>query len=234
MKIFDSITSNKVSGMLDTIRHEMKYTAHLTGISSLSVKTEQALTNVLREKFVPPSMRACAYDDSALPLSHGQTISQPFIVALMTELLAVDDAHTVLEVGTGCGYQSAVLSLLARQVYSLEIVAALAAESTERLHKLHFDNVQVKQGDGYRGWPEHAPYDGIIVTAAAPALPEPLIGQLKVGGKMVLPIGLPNLHQELFVLEKDEKGDIFTKNVLPVAFVPLTRETPSETLLPQS
>jgi len=231
MKILDTITTSKMSRMLDTIRYEMKQTNHLTGVSLLSVRTERALANVLREKFVPPSIRGAAYDDSALPLSHGQTISQPFIVALMTELLAVEDDHTVLEVGTGCGYQSAVLSLLARQVYSVEIVDALASESATRLRKLHFDNVQVKQGDGYLGWPEHAPYDAIVVTAAAPALPEPLIEQLKVGGKMVLPIGLPNLHQELFVLEKNGKDNISTKNVLPVAFVPLIREKLSEASL---
>ncbi len=157
-----------------------------------------------------------------LPIGHGQTISQPYIVALMTELLAPKAGDVVLEVGTGSGYQAAVLAELGARVYTIEIVPPLANSAALRLEQLGYSNVEVRLGDGYYGWPEHAPFDGIIVTAAANAIPPPLIEQLKPGGRMLIPVGAPFSAQELIVLVKDTKGKVSTRSVLPVAFVPLT------------
>jgi protein-L-isoaspartate(D-aspartate) O-methyltransferase len=182
----------------------------------------RAMDAVPRHRFVPPRSVASAYANRPLAIGHGQTISQPYIVALMTELLEPEPGDVMLEVGTGSGYQAAVLAELAARVYSIEIIAPLAESATARLRELGYRNVQVKSGDGYYGWPEHAPYDGIIVTAAASSIPPPLVAQLKPGGRMMIPVGAPFHTQDLILLQKDEQGKVTTTSVLPVAFVPLT------------
>lgn len=181
----------------------------------------QAMRKVPRHEFVPPAARHEAYGDHPLPIGHGQTISQPYIVAFMTEALGLKGGEKVLEVGTGSGYQSAVLAQFASAVYSIEIVAPLAEEARERMARLGYRNVFVRAGDGYKGWPEAAPFDAIIVTAAAPKVPEPLKQQLRDGGRLVIPVGDQN--QELVVLTR--RGDAFEeRRVLAVTFVPMTGE----------
>jgi protein-L-isoaspartate(D-aspartate) O-methyltransferase len=180
-----------------------------------------AMRTVPRHDFVPPAALAEAYGDHPLPIGHGQTVSQPYIVAFMTETLGLKGGEKVLEVGTGSGYQAAVLAGMAGEVYSIEIVAPLAEEARERMARLGYRNVFVRGGDGYKGWPEAAPFDAIIVTAAAPKIPEPLKAQLKDGGRLVIPVGDEN--QELVVLTR--RGDAFEeRRVLPVRFVPMTGE----------
>jgi protein-L-isoaspartate(D-aspartate) O-methyltransferase len=181
-----------------------------------------AMREVPRHLFVDPAQRGEAYEDHPLPIAGNQTISQPYIVALMTELLDLQPNDTVLEIGTGSGYQGAVLSRLAKEVYSIEIVPELARDAGERLRQLGYANVTVKEGDGYRGWPEHAPFDGIIVTAAPSRIPEPLLEQLAPRGRMVIPVG--DFFQELKVFSKDAGGKITEKDILPVRFVPMTGE----------
>ncbi len=181
-----------------------------------------AMREVPRHLFVDTAQRAQAYEDHPLPIAGNQTISQPYIVALMTELAEITPGERVLEIGTGSGYQSAVLSRLAREVYSIEIVPELARASGERLRRLGYGNVMVKEGDGYRGWSEHAPFDAIIVTAAPDRIPQPLLDQLAPGGRMVIPVG--SFFQELKVLSKDKNGKISEKDILPVRFVPMTGE----------
>ena len=182
----------------------------------------EALRAVPRHLFVPASQRARSYTDAALPIGDGQTISQPYIVALMTELLQSQPEDVVLEIGTGSGYQAAVLSRLVKQVYSVEILPSLAAAARRRLSELGFANVTVRAGDGYRGWPERAPFDGIIVTAAPPEIPAALVAQLKRGGRMVVPVGETAATQQLMVIEKSRTSDAITKRtVIPVRFVPM-------------
>lgn len=177
---------------------------------------------VPRHRFVPEGEIFGAYANHPLPIGHGQTISQPYIVALMTDLLALNKRHSVLEVGTGSGYQAAVLSEMAGKVYSIEIVEPLAAQAASLLNELGYTNVQVKAGDGSAGWPEHAPYDGIIVTAAAERIPQLLLDQLKPGGRMVIPVGGWLEIQQLILITKDRDGILHRKNIEPVRFVPLT------------
>ncbi len=208
--------------MLEDIRLEVKITRSYTGYAEFSEKVMQAMATVPRHEFVPAEMQLFAYANGPLSIGHGQTISQPYIVALMTELLAVDGNATVLEIGTGSGYQSAVLSQLVKQVYSMEVVEPLGREAKERLVRLGYHNIETRVGDGYLGWPEHAPYVGIIVTAAAPYIPEALIEQLKPGARLVIPVGKPFSGQELLVMEKGPDGGVQQRSVLPVAFVPLT------------
>ncbi len=183
----------------------------------------EAMRVVPRHEFVPEQIRAQAYADRPLPIGYGQTISQPYIVGYMTELLDVEEDAVVLEIGTGSGYQAAILSPLAKEVYSIEIIDELEARARGVLEKLAYDNVKTKAGDGYHGWPEHAPYDSIIVTAAASHIPPPLVEQLKPGGRMVIPVGPPGQVQHLMIVEKDEEGNIQQRNIMPVRFVPLTR-----------
>jgi protein-L-isoaspartate(D-aspartate) O-methyltransferase len=183
-----------------------------------------AMCAVPREAFVLPEYRDQAYRNTPLPIKAGQTISQPLIVALMTEMLDPQPGDVVLEVGTGSGYQAAVLSHLVKHVYSEEIVAELAASASELLKKLDYKNVTVRAGDGYAGWPEHAPFDGIIVTAAAEQIPPPLLKQLKPGGRLVIPVGEHWGSQELMIVEVDSSGAVSKQSVLPVRFVPLTRD----------
>jgi len=217
-------TTSKSRRMVQEIEAEAKFGAGFGPKEKLDPSVLEAMAAVPRHKFVPVALRALAYSHSPLPIGHGQTISQPYIVALMTNLLRPQKDHVILEVGTGCGYQAAVLSKLVKQVYTLEIVAALADDARRRLKKLGYGNVAVHRCNGHKGLPEHAPYDGIIVTAAASYIPPALIDQLKPGGRLVVPIGQPHFSQELFVIEKDNDGNIHTMDVLPVAFVPLTGE----------
>jgi protein-L-isoaspartate(D-aspartate) O-methyltransferase len=181
----------------------------------------KAMDSVPREEFVRDEDRAAAYADHPLPIGYGQTISQPYIVALMTQLLKLKRDHIVLEVGTGSGYQAAILSKLCKEVYTVEIIAALAAQAEERLARLGYANVHVKQGDAYYGWEEHAPFDAIIVTAAAPHTPLPLIKQLRDGGRMVIPVGGRGAYQTLWLIEKHGE-ETTSRDVTSVVFVPLT------------
>jgi protein-L-isoaspartate(D-aspartate) O-methyltransferase len=178
---------------------------------------------VPRHEFVPDSLRSSAYDDRPLPIGYGQTISQPFIVALMTDLLAVTPQSVVLEIGTGSGYQAAVLAQLAERVYTIEIIPELARSAAGRLARLGYRNVRTRTGDGYYGWSAAAPFDGIMVTAAASQIPPPLIRQLKPGGRMVIPLGAPFALQQLVLVEKQPDGGTRTRQLIPVEFVPLMR-----------
>jgi len=183
----------------------------------------RAMHEVPRHLFVEPSQLAHAYDDSPLPIAGQQTISQPYIVALMTDLLEPKPADVVLEIGTGSGYQAAVLAELVARVYTIEIVEPVGQRAAVQLGELGYRNVTTRIGDGYNGWPEAAPFDGIVVTAAAPALPQPLVDQLKPGGRLVIPVGAQWQVQELLVIEKRPDGTTATKRTIPVRFVPLTR-----------
>jgi protein-L-isoaspartate(D-aspartate) O-methyltransferase len=180
----------------------------------------EAMRQVPRHEFVPDSVRAEAYDDYPLPIGDGQTISQPYIVALMSELLKLEPDHKVLEVGTGSGYQAAVLSLLAGEVYSIEIVESLADQARSRFGQLGY-KVNVRTGNGYLGWPEEAPFDRIILTAAPPELPQEVVAQLKPGGRLVAPVGPDGGVQELVVLDKDSEGQVNSMSVIGVRFVPM-------------
>lgn len=183
----------------------------------------KAMRETPRHLFVPAELRDVAYEDHPLPIGSGQTISQPYIVAVMTELLEVTREHRVLEIGTGSGYQAAVLSPLVKEVYSMEIVAQLARSASATLEKLGYKNVFVRHGDGYRGWPEKAPFPRIILTAAPPEIPQALIDQLAPGGRMVAPVGASAFSQELIVLEKSKDGKVKRRSVFPVRFVPMVR-----------
>ena len=185
-----------------------------------------AMRKVPRHLFVAPAERARAYDDQPVPIGDNQTISQPYIVALMTELLELPPKSRVLEIGTGSGYQSAVLGELASEVYSIEILPELARAAGDKLKELGYDNVVVREGDGYHGWIEHAPFDGIIVTAAPERIPQPLVEQLSPGGRMVIPVG--GFFQELKVFTKDRDGRVTEKDIIPVRFVPMTGEIEKE------
>ncbi|HEY0115733.1 MAG TPA: protein-L-isoaspartate(D-aspartate) O-methyltransferase [Allosphingosinicella sp.] len=197
--------------------------ANVREARQLSPRALTAMGDVPRHLFVPPEFRHAAYRNEPLPIGNGQTISQPYIVALMTHLLEVEPGHRVLEVGTGSGYQAAVLSMLAGEVRSIEIVEPLAREAGARLRELGYTNVTVRAGDGYAGWPERAPFDRIIVTAGAPHIPLPLVEQLRPGGRMVIPVTRPGGEEELLLVTKDGRGRVRSRSVLPVRFVPLTR-----------
>ena len=182
----------------------------------------QSLESVRRHEFVPDRLKKEAYENHPLPIGYGQTISQPYIVALMTDLVQPDPDDVVLEVGTGSGYQAAVLAKLVKRVYSMEIIEPLAKQAAKRLERLGYSNVETKLGDGYFGWEEHAPYDVIIVTAAASHVPPPLIQQLKPGGRLVIPVGGRFAIQYLLLIEKTVEGEITTRQITAVRFVPLT------------
>ncbi len=191
------------------------------GVSSAAVLRVMRATP--RHLFIPESLRLRAYDDAPTPIGYEQTISQPYIVALMTELLQPGRGHKVLEIGTGSGYQAAVLSPLVKQIFTIEIVPELAQRSAELLRKLAYANVTVRQGDGYRGWPEEAPFDRIILTAAPSEVPKALLEQLKPGGRLVAPVGGTPFDQELIVIEKGADGRLRQRSVIPVRFVPMVR-----------
>ncbi len=208
--------------MVHLIERDVRETSRYIGTASLSPTVMEAMRSVKRHEFVPPYQKPYAYQNRPLAIGHGQTISQPYIVALMTHLLGISPAGKVLEVGTGSGYQAAILSTLIDKVYSIEIIEPLGQQAKERLERLGYTNVQCRIGDGYYGWEEHGPYDGIIVTAAASHVPPPLLRQLKPGGRIVIPVGSRFLTQQLLLVEKDAEGKITTHQVLPVRFVPLT------------
>jgi len=202
------------------LREQMVYEQIIArGVTDSSVI--QAMLNVKRHLFVPKKYQPFAYDDTPLPIPCNQTISQPYIVALMTELLEVEKTHRVLEIGTGSGYQAAILSLLADSVFTIEIVCELATSAEKKLNSLGYDNLVVKCGDGFIGWEEYAPFDGIIVTCAPEEIPPPLIEQLAVGGRLVIPVG--EYYQNLMLVTKDSTG-ITKRNIIPVRFVPMTGE----------
>jgi protein-L-isoaspartate(D-aspartate) O-methyltransferase len=180
-----------------------------------------AMREVPRHRFVPPEMAAQAYDDTPLPIGYGQTISQPYIVAYMTQALEVRPEHRVLEIGTGSGYQAAVLARIAKEVYTIEIVPELAARAAGILRELGYDRVHVREGDGYAGWPEHAPFDRVIVTAAPDHIPQPLVDQLAVGGRLVIPVG--DVRQQMTIVTKTKDG-VVERRTIGVRFVPLTRK----------
>ena len=207
--------SERVEERIDMVREQIQG----RGVTDQGVIG--AMLAVPRHEFVPASRRDMAYDDRPLPIGEGQTISQPYIVALMTELLALEPGDRILEVGTGSGYQAAVASHLADSVFTIEILPGLAEQATRRLLELGYRDVVVKQGDGYYGWPDHAPFDGILVTAAAGHIPPPLIQQLEPGGRMVIPVGGQFQVQQLILLEKLLDGSVTTRSLLPVTFVPL-------------
>jgi protein-L-isoaspartate(D-aspartate) O-methyltransferase len=212
------------AAMVAEIESDVRRTRGATGRDGLAGAVLDALRAVPRHEFVPASVRGGAYLNTALPIGEGQTISQPFIVALMTDLASVDDGSRVLEIGTGSGYQAAVLAEIAREVYTIEIIETLGRRAGATLERLGYDNVRVRIGDGYRGWPDAAPFDAIVVTAAPDEVPAPLIEQLAVGGRLVIPVGTENDVQSLRVLTKDAAGNVAQSDVLPVRFVPLTRE----------
>lgn len=215
---------DRLEEMLRTIDAEARATAFLTGRSSFDPRVMEAFEQVPRSAFVPPELIDCAYDNRPLPIGRGQTISQPYIVALMTDLLEPRSNQTVLEVGTGSGYQAAILAQLVQHVYSLEIIPLLAVEAAALLARLGYANISVKTGNGHIGWPEHAPYDGIIITAAATYLSPALLDQLKPGGRLVVPFGRPHMTQELLLVEKDIGGKFHSRKILDVAFVPMMDE----------
>ncbi len=221
---------NGLQRMLNDIEMEVNLTRHLTGKDALDDRVMAAIRQVPRHEFLPADLRYLAYDNGPAPIGSGQTISQPYIVALMSDLLHTKPTDTLLEVGTGSGYQAAILSKLAAQVYSLEIIKELAITSRSRLKRLGYDNVTVRNDNGYFGWQEHAPFDGIIVTAAAPHIPQPLIDQLRTGARLVIPVGLPYSYQELMVVEKKANGEIDVRVILGVSFVPLTGVCNTETV----
>ena len=187
----------------------------------MSPRVRAAMGRVERHRFVPAAQRALAYRNHPLPIGQGQTISQPYIVALSADLIAPEPQHVVLEVGTGSGYQAAVLAEMCRTVFSIEILDTLGKEAASRLKSLGYSNIELKTGDGYRGWPERAPFDGIVVTAAAPSVPPALLEQLRPGGRMVIPVGEDGGAQELLLLTKRADGGVERRSVLPVRFVPL-------------
>jgi protein-L-isoaspartate(D-aspartate) O-methyltransferase len=208
--------------MVDDITSLVRETRAEIGKPAFDARVMAVMARVPRHAFVPASQLNYAYENRPLPIGHGQTISQPYIVALMTDLARVEPGHKVLEVGTGSGYQAAVMAHLAKAVYTIEIVEPLGLQATQRLRKLDYANVEVRVGDGYYGWEEHAPFDAILVTAAASHIPPPLIRQLKAGGRMVIPVGAAFMVQQLMLVEKNLDGTVSTRQILPVAFVPLT------------
>lgn len=211
--------------MVRTIEDEVKFTREYIGREKLDQNVIAALNKVPRHKFVRAGNETVAYVNEPLYIGHGQTISQPYIVAIMTDLIAPKKNHIVLDIGTGSGYQAAILSHLVRQVYSVEIIGALAEQAIQRFKELAYDNIEVKVDDGVRGWIEYAPFDGIIVAAAASYIPTALVQQLKPGGKMIIPVGQPAFSQELVLVDKNEDGKINLSAIMPVSFVPLVSDS---------
>lgn len=217
----NTIEDNQLRGLMDEIRDDLSSIRHLTGRPAPGKKILEAMQKVPREEFVPYELQRSAYANCPLPIGYGQTISQPSVVALMTDLITPKPKDVVLEIGTGSGYQAAILAELVGHVYTMEIVAALAEQARQRLQRLAYANVEVRVGDGSHGWPEHAPFDAIVVTAAAASIPPALIDQLKQGGKLVIPVGTRYFGQELLEVTKGMNGTIKKRSVLPVSFVPL-------------
>ncbi len=209
--------------LMAEIEEEARDTHFWTGRARYSERVMAALDKVPRHEFVLPEDRPYAYVNRPRGIGHGQTISQPYIVALMTDLLDLEPAHRVLEIGTGCGYQAAVLAELAARVFTVETVEELALTAAARLARLGYRNVEVRHGEGYEGWPEEAPFDAVIVTAAPTAVPPALLDQLAPGGRMVIPVGKPGDTQILTLCRKDAEGHVERDGLLPVSFVPMVR-----------
>ena len=208
--------------LVAAIEETVRETAGHIGRDRMDPRVMAVIAEVPRHEFVPEDQRPFAYENRPLPIGYGQTISQPYIVALMTDLLRPKAEDRVLEIGTGSGYQAAVLARLVKTVYTIEIIAELGQQAAQRLQRLGYENVTVRTGDGYFGWEKEAPFDGIVVTAAADHIPPPLIRQLKPGGRMVIPVGSRFMVQQLVLVEKDAEGATTTRQILPVLFVPLT------------
>ena len=209
--------------LLCEIQDEAQHTRQLTGRAAFGANVMAALEQVPRHEFIAAGDRGQAYANRPQTIGYGQTISQPFIVAAMTDLLDLDKSDTVLEIGSGSGYQSAILACVTARVFSVEIIPQLASAAEVRLRRLGYDNVNIKIGDGRSGWPEEAPYDGIIVTAVTEEIPPALIGQLSAGGRMIVPVGTPDGVQTLVLGVKDLHGQFETDSIFPVSFVPLVR-----------
>jgi protein-L-isoaspartate(D-aspartate) O-methyltransferase len=210
--------------MVEEIEADIRFTSPQLGQKTLNERVRQALLEVPRHEFVPRWERPAAYMNRPLPIGHGQTISQPYIVAIMTDLLNVEPKDVVFELGTGSGYQAAILAELVSQVYTMEIIDELGKKARRTLKRLGYANVEVRVGDGYYGWEKHAPFDAIIVTAAGDQIPPPLVQQLKPGGRKLIPVGGSFLTQQLMLVQKEIAGTIRTRSILPVRFVPITGE----------
>lgn len=208
--------------MINEIKADVVDTARYIGKSKLDDRVMDVMARVPRHKFVPRDQQSYSYENRPLSIGYGQTISQPYIVALMTDLLQPHEEDVMLEVGTGSGYQAAVLSYLVKKVYSMEIIPELAVRARKQIKEVGINNVVIRSGDGFFGWPEKGPFDGIIVTAVGSQIPPPLIKQLTPGGRMIIPVGDRFSVQYLLLIEKDSNGTISTRQVLPVSFVPLT------------
>ena len=210
--------------LVEDIEQDVRDTSLYLDKQALDPRVMAAIATVPRHEFVPAAQRPHAYANRPLPIGYGQTISQPYIVALMSDLIKPRADDRVLEIGTGSGYQAAVLAELTGEVYSIEIIEALGKQAAAQLSSLDYDNITLRIGDGYYGWEEHAPFDAIVVTAAASHVPPPLVAQLKPGGRMVIPVGSRFLTQQLVLIEKQANGQLITRQILPVKFVPLTGE----------
>jgi protein-L-isoaspartate(D-aspartate) O-methyltransferase len=208
--------------MVQGIEADVQLTSQALGRETLDPRVLQAMASVPRHLLVPAPVLDAAYENRPLPIGHGQTISQPYIVAIMTDLLDTTPDSRVLEIGTGSGYQAAILAGMVKQVYTMEIIEPLGELARDNLVELGYDNIEVRIGDGYYGWESHAPFDAIVVTAAASHIPPPLIQQLKPGGRMIIPVGSRFMVQQLVLVEKDTNGKVVTRQILPVRFVPLT------------
>lgn len=210
--------------MIRLIEADVRHTSEYLKQSTLDTRVLDAMAKVPRHEFVPPHLVGKAYQNRPLPIGHGQTISQPYIVAIMTDLLDIEPGHRILEIGTGSGYQAAVVAELNTRVWSIEIIPPLGRQAQTRLQRLGYDNINVRIGDGYYGWPEQGQFDAIIVTAAASHIPPPLLQQLKPGGKMIIPVGSAFSTQQLILITRGDNDKFITRQVLPVRFVPLTGE----------
>ncbi len=208
--------------LVTQISQDVIDTSAYIGKRTLDERVMRVLGMVGRHRFVPPHLQAHAYENRPLPIGYGQTISQPYIVALMTDLLELEAGDVVLEIGTGSGYQAAILSRLVSQVYSIEIIPELAQSATQLLQRLGFGNIETQNADGYYGWKEHAPFDAIMVTAAASHIPPPLVRQLNPGGVLLIPVGSPFQVQHLTLVRKNHDGELTTRQIMPVSFVPFT------------
>lgn len=218
----DTVYERQRNRLVDTIQADVRSTSHFLGKDELDERVLQALRKVPRHEFVPEAQRPNAYLNRPLPIGYGQTISQPYIVAIMTDLLELDENSRVLEIGTGSAYQAAILAEVAGSVYTIEIIEALAERAARDLKRLGYEKVHSRAGDGYYGWEEGAPFDAIMVTAAASHIPPPLIKQLKPGGRMIIPVGGRFTVQHLVLVNKDQQNRITSRQLLPVRFVPLT------------
>jgi protein-L-isoaspartate(D-aspartate) O-methyltransferase len=208
--------------MLEEIAADVRLTSEALDKQALDPRVLEAMATVPRHELVPDELRGVAYENRPLPIGHGQTISQPYIVAIMTDLLKFEPGQRVLEIGTGSGYQAAILGELGGEVYTIEIIEELGVQARRNLQRLGYSNIEARIGDGYYGWEEQAPFDAIVVTAAASHIPPPLIRQLKNGGRMIIPVGSRFMVQQLLLVEKDAAGKVTTRQILPVRFVPLT------------